>query len=209
MGIINFLLAFSQKMGYAGIVFLMTIESTFFPLPSELVIPPAAYLAQKGEMNVFFIIIAGVIGSLIGASINYIIAFTLGRKIIYSLANHKLAKLLLISEEKVKISENYFLKHGNISTFLGRLIPGIRHLISIPAGFSKMKLSSFIFYTLLGSTVWNCILAASGYYFGSNQELLLSYYEEYEIIIYSILAIIILVALIYYIKNIIKAYTKN
>jgi membrane protein DedA with SNARE-associated domain len=209
MNVINILLGTSSKMGYVGIVFLMTIESTFFPLPSELVIPPAAYLAQKGEMNIFLVIIAGIIGSLVGALINYTLAYTLGRKIIYTLANHKFARLLLINEAKIKKSEEYFLNHGNISTFIGRLIPGIRHLISIPAGFCKMKIKLFVFYTVLGATVWNIVLATSGYYFGSNQDKLLDYYKEFNHIVYFLLTVIIISLLIFGIIKIKNSKVKN
>jgi len=155
--IINLLLAFSSKIGYFGVAFLMTIESSFVPFPSEVVILPAAYLSQQGEMNIIFVILAGIFGSLFGATINYILAFTLGRKLVYSLANSKFAKILLISEQKIIKAEQYFLKYGNIATFVGRLVPAIRQLISIPAGFSKMNFKKFIFYTFLGSGIWTNI----------------------------------------------------
>lgn len=166
--ITNFLLSFSSKIGYWGIIFLMTIESSFIPFPSEIVIPPAAYLAQNGEMNLYLIIFCGVIGSLIGASINYFLAMTLGRKIIYSLSKTKFAKMLLITEEKIQSAENYFLKYGNISTFICRLIPAVRQLISIPAGFSRMNFFGFIFYTFLGSLIWISFLAFVGYNFSKD-----------------------------------------
>lgn len=176
--IIQMLLALSAKMGYAGIFILMTVESSFIPFPSEVVIPPAAYLAQKGEMNIFLVIVSGILGSLVGAIINYYLSITLGRKIVYSLSRTKCAKLFLIDERKIKQAEEYFLKFGNASTFIGRLVPGVRQLISIPAGFAKMRLSNFIFYTTLGSTVWVTILACLGYWFGANDELIKQYYHE-------------------------------
>lgn len=176
--IIDLLLIITAKMGYWGIFILMTIESSFIPFPSEIVVPPAAYLAQKGEMNLWLVIISGVLGSLTGAIINYYIAISLGRTIIYNLARTKVARMLLIDQETIKKAEDYFLRFGNLSTFICRLIPGVRQLISLPAGFAKMKFSNFIFYTLLGSTVWVAILALLGYYFGENEEILKRYYHE-------------------------------
>jgi membrane protein DedA with SNARE-associated domain len=178
---INALLYISSKLGYAGIVFLMAVESSFVPFPSEVVIPPAAYLAQQGEMNIFLVIAAGIFGSLIGAAINYFLALTLGRKIIHSLARRPIARLFLINEEKVIKSEKYFLQYGRSSTFFGRLIPVIRQLISIPAGFSKMNFLVFMFYTGLGSGIWIIILAILGYWFGANQEVLHQYYSQIKV----------------------------
>jgi len=193
--IVSFVTKVISSIGYLGVAFLMTIESSFIPFPSEIVILPAAYLAQQGEMNIFLVIIAGTIGSLLGALINYFLAYTLGRKVVYSLAGHKLFKLLLISEKKIAKSEKYFLKYGNISTFIGRFIPAVRQLISIPAGFSKMNLKGFIFYTSLGSGIWVIILAVLGYAFGSNQELLVEYYKEISLF-FIILALIIVAGII-------------
>jgi membrane protein DedA with SNARE-associated domain len=190
--IMNLLLAFSSKMGYFGVAFLMTIESSFVPFPSEVVILPAAYLSQQGEMNIIFVILAGIFGSLLGATINYILAFTLGRKVVYSLANSKFAKILLISERKIIKAEQYFLKYGNIATFVGRLVPAIRQLISIPAGFSKMNFKKFIFYTFLGSGIWTTILGILGYAFGANKELLHKYYGEISVFFIVIAVIFIL-----------------
>ena len=183
------------KIGYWGIVLLMAIESSFIPFPSEIIILPAAYLAQQGEMNIFLVIIAGITGSLLGALINYFLAYTLGRKIIYSLVNHRLSKFLLLSRAKVNRAEKYFLKYGSVSTFIGRLIPWIRQLISIPAGFSKMNLSSFILYTLMGSGAWVIVLAVLGYSFGSNQELLEKYYGEISLL-FVVLAIVLAIGII-------------
>lgn len=177
-GFISLLLGLSAKMGYWGVFLLMTIESSFIPLPSEIVIPPAAYLAQKGELDIILVVLFGVLGSVAGAFINYMLALTLGRRIIFYLASCRLANLMLINEKQIEKSEKYFLEHGNISTFIGRLVPAVRHLISIPAGFSKMNLVSFILFTTLGSSLWVIILAILGYCFGSNQDLLLQYYKE-------------------------------
>ncbi len=180
--IIGQLLDFFSSMGYPGIVFLMAIESSFIPFPSEVVIPPAAYLAQKGEMDLFLVVISGIAGSLAGAVVNYVLARTLGRAAIYSLAEKRFARFLLITPEKVMKSEEYFIKYGNISTFIGRLIVGIRQLISIPAGLARMKMGNFLFYTTLGSSIWVIILALLGYYFGEKQEVLERYYKEIAIV---------------------------
>lgn len=179
--IVEFLLSISADIGYLGIVFLMAIESSFIPFPSEIVIPPAAYLAALGEMNIFLVIISGIIGSLLGAILNYFLAFTLGRKIVYSLVNKKAAKLFLLDEHKLRRAEEYFVEHGKASTFVGRLVPAVRQLISIPAGFSQMKLREFIFFTFLGSGLWTIILAILGYVFGAQQDLLNQYYKEISI----------------------------
>ncbi len=184
-----------SKIGYIGIALLMAIESSFAPFPSELVVPPAAYLAQQGQFNIYLVILAGIIGSLVGALINYYLALTLGRKIVYSLANRKFAKFLLINQVKLNKAEKYFLRYGNISTFIGRLIPAVRQLISIPAGFSKMELKSFIVYTGLGSGIWVIILAVLGYSFGSNQEIFEKYYQEISWF-FIVLAIVIIIAII-------------
>lgn len=194
--IINLLLALSAKMGYFGVVFLMTIESSFVPFPSEVVILPAAYLSQQGEMNIVLVILAGIFGSLLGATINYILAFTLGRKVIYSLANCKFAKILLISEQKIIKAEQYFLRYGNIATFIGRLVPAVRQLISIPAGFSKMNFKKFIFYTFLGSGIWTTILGILGYAFGVNKEVLHKYYQEISVF-FIVIAVIFILFLIF------------
>ena len=199
--IINWGLNLISEIGYLGITLLMTIESSFIPFPSEIIIPPAAYLAQQGEMNIFLVILSGIIGSLLGALINYFLAYTLGRKIIYSLADCKILRLLLINKEKVIKAEKYFLKYGNFSTFIGRFIPAVRQLISIPAGFSKMNLKNFTLYTFLGSSVWVIVLAILGYAFGSNKELIAQYYE-YISISFIILSAILIIGLI--IKNKIK-----
>jgi len=183
------------KIGYWGIMALMTIESSFIPFPSEVIVPPAAYLAQQGQMNIYLVILAGIAGSLLGALVNYYLALTLGRKIIYALINKKFFKFLLITPKKVDQAEKYFLKYGNVSTLIGRLVPWVRQLISIPAGFAKMKLSSFILYTFLGSGIWVVILAILGYSFGSNQEQLEKYYGEISWF-FLILAVVLIISLI-------------
>ena len=178
MHIVQYLLSITADLGYLGIVFLMAIESSFIPFPSEVVIPPAAYLAALGQMNIFLVILSGIIGSLIGACFNYYLAMTLGRRIIYSLARKKIARLFLIDEEKIKTAETYFVHNGASSTFIGRLVPAVRQLISIPAGFSQMDFKKFLFFTTLGSGLWTIILAILGYFFGANQDSLTKYYSE-------------------------------
>lgn len=181
--IIELILNFFSGTGYWGVFFLMTIESSFIPFPSEVVIPPAAYLASQGEGNVYLVILIGVLGTILGALINYFLALKLGRPIVYKLAETRLARAIFIDKNKIKKSEDYFLKYGNISTFLGRLVPAVRQLISIPAGFSRMNLANFIIFTSLGSGIWITILAILGYMLGANQELLSENYHWVKIAI--------------------------
>ena len=154
-----------DHLNYWTITLLMAIESSFIPFPSEVVVPPAAYKAASGnsDLNVYLVVLFATIGANIGAIINYYLAYFVGRPIVYKFANSRLGHLCLIDEEKVKHAEAYFEKHGALSTFIGRLIPAVRQLISIPAGLAKMKLSTFLLYTTLGAGIWNAILAAIGY----------------------------------------------
>jgi len=184
--IFGIILSFFSGFGYWGVFFLMTIESSFIPFPSEIVIPPVAYLAAQGQYNIYLVILFGILGSLLGASINYLLAISLGRKMIYSLLETNLAKFLLLNKEKIKKSEDYFLKYGGISTFIGRLVPVVRQLISIPAGFTKMSFRSFIFYTFLGSSIWVSLLAVLGYQLGANSELLAQYYFQIKIVLWTL-----------------------
>ncbi|MFA5184228.1 MAG: DedA family protein [Patescibacteria group bacterium] len=176
--LLNWALGVTQSLGYSGLIILMAIESSFIPLPSEIVIPPAAYLAAQGKMDIFLIILAGILGSVIGAIFNYFLSLYLGRLVVYKLAGTRLARLLFITPEKIARAETYFLSNARSATFFGRLIPAIRQLISIPAGFSRMPFGSFLLYTVLGSAIWVSILAALGYFVGGNQELLSKYYRE-------------------------------
>ncbi|MEA2113233.1 MAG: DedA family protein [Patescibacteria group bacterium] len=193
--LVSFVINIVASLGYLGIAAFMAVESSFIPFPSEIIVPPAAYLAQQGQMNIFLIILAGIVGSLLGAIINYVLALTLGRKVIYSLANRKFAKILLINEEKMAKAEKYFLRYGNSSTFICRFVPGVRQLVSIPAGFSKMNFKSFVFYTSLGSGIWVLILAALGWFFGSNQEALSKHYSEISIFLVAAALIILAVVI--------------
>ncbi len=154
-----------EHLNYWTITFLMMLESTVIPVPSELVVPPAAYraAAEGSDLNVILVVLCATLGADLGALINYTAARFLGRPIIYAFANSTFGHLCLLNEEKVRKAESYFNDHGAVGTLIGRLVPGIRHLISLPAGLAKMRLSHFIFYTTVGAGIWNIILAAMGY----------------------------------------------
>jgi membrane protein DedA with SNARE-associated domain len=166
---------YMANLNYFTIAFLMLIESTFLPLPSEVVIPFAAYKAGQGELNVFMVVISGTIGALSGSLINYTLAYYLGRPLVYKFADSKVGKLFLLSKEKVLHAEEYFIRNGKTSTFIGRLVPGIRHLISIPAGLAKMNLRDFMMFTFIGAGIWNIILAIIGYYLYAVREQIFPY----------------------------------
>jgi membrane protein DedA with SNARE-associated domain len=155
---------YMANLNYFTIALLMAIESTFLPLPSEVVIPFAAYKAGQGDLNIFIVVLSGTIGALSGSLINYTLAYYLGRPLVYKFAGSKLGKVFLLSKEKVVHAEEYFIRNGKTSTFIGRLVPGIRHLISIPAGLAKMSLRDFMLFTFVGAGIWNVILAIIGYY---------------------------------------------
>ena len=192
---------YANNMNYLSITLLMTVESSFIPFPSEIVIPPAAYVAGKEEstlhttdsypINVLLIVLFGTIGAMLGAIINYLLAMWLGRPIIYAFADSKVGHLCLLSSEKVKKAEDYFNEHGKVSTFVGRLIPGIRQLISIPAGLSKMNFGQFLFYTFLGAGIWNVVLAMLGYIAHGQMDLIHAYSHELSIAIMALLGIVI------------------
>jgi membrane protein DedA with SNARE-associated domain len=164
---VSFISTLLTNLNYGTILFLMLLESTVIPIPSELVVAPAAYHAAAGHLNVFLIILFATIGADLGASLNYAVAFYLGRPIIYRFANSKFGKMCLLSQKKVEHSERYFNDHGVVSTLIGRLIPGIRHLISIPAGLAKMPYLKFLLYTTIGAGIWHSILATLGWYLHS------------------------------------------
>ncbi len=172
--------------GYLGIFIMMAIESSFIPFPSEIVLIPAGYLASQGEMSLVMIFIASLSGSLVGAFINYYLAVVLGLKIL-----QRYGKYFFISETTLKKMQNYFQKHGAISTFIGRLIPGIRQLISVPAGLSRMDIKLFAIYTALGAGIWNSILIALGYFIGENQMLIDSYLKQITISLLFILLLLV------------------
>ena len=192
---------YAAHMNYASITALMTIESSFIPFPSEVVIPPAVYVASEPTsalcatgnypMDVALIVLFGTIGAMLGAIINYLLSMWLGRPIIYKFADSRVGHLLLLSSEKVQKAENYFNDHGKVSTFIGRLIPGIRQLISIPAGLAKMHFGQFMLYTFLGAFLWNTVLALLGYIAHGQADLINRYSHELSIIILALVGVVV------------------
>lgn len=168
---------YQENTNYWSITALMAAESSILPVPSELVIPPAVYIAMdpESDLSIFLIILFGTIGAMIGATFNYVMSMWLGRIVVYKFADSKVGKLFLLSSEKIKKSEEFFNKHGKTSTFIGRLIPVIRHLISIPAGLAKMNYLNFLLYTALGAGLWNICLAGLGYLAHGQQDLINKY----------------------------------
>lgn len=155
---------YMANLNYFTVALLMAIESTFLPLPSEVVVPFAAYKAAQGQLNVFGVVLFGTFGALCGSLINYFLAKYLGRPLVYRFADSGLGRVFLLSKEKVEHAESFFIRNGKTSTFIGRLVPGVRHLISIPAGLAKMNLRDFMLYTFVGAGIWNIILAIIGFY---------------------------------------------
>lgn len=207
---------YSAHMNYASITALMTIESSFIPFPSEIVIPPAVYVAADPNsalcvtgnypLDVLLIVLFGTIGAMLGAIINYGLSVWLGRIIIYKFADSRVGHLCLLSSEKVQKAETYFNDHGKISTFVGRLIPGIRQLISIPAGLAKMNFGQFLLYTFLGAFIWNAVLALLGYIAHGQADLIDRYSHELSIAILALLGIVIVW---FVVKKIIKSVRKR
>ena len=171
--VINWLITTIGSMGYIGIFLLMALESSLVPIPSEIIMPPAGYLVQQGEMNMALVILSGTFGSLFGAYLNYFGAHYLGRPFLL-----KYGRYVLITEEHFRRVEDYFDSHGEISTFIGRLLPVIRHLISLPAGLAGMNHIKFSIYTLLGAFIWVSILTLIGYFLGQNEALIKEYYHQ-------------------------------
>lgn len=158
---------FYNNASYLFVFLFMVIESSFLPFPSEVVVPPAAYIAvTRGDLNVILVVLVATAGAVVGALINYFLAVWLGRPIVYAFANSRIGHACLIDREKVDKAERYFDEHGAVSTFIGRLIPAVRQLISIPAGLARMNIGKFVIFTALGAGVWNCILAGLGYWLG-------------------------------------------
>lgn len=188
--IINFIVETVGQLGYLGIFIMMFLESSFFPFPSEVVMIPAGYLAYKGEMNMYLVILFGILGSLTGAIFNYYFALKLGRRFLM-----RYGKYIFISEDTILKMEEFFNKHGHISTFFGRLIPVVRQYISLPAGLSRMNLFVFSLFTSLGAGIWVAILAFLGYYLGGNEELIKEYLHQ---IIIALLVLIVIFSYLYY-----------
>lgn len=188
--IINFIVNFVDSWGYFGIFFMMFLESTFFPFPSEVAMIPAGYLAYQGKMSVLLAFLAGTVGSLAGAIFNYFLCYYFGRNLV-----EKYGKYVGITEEKMQKFEAFFNKHGEISTFNCRLIPGIRQYISLPAGLAKMHFGRFSFFTTLGAGIWVAILIALGYFLGANQELIT---QKLHIITIVLLVFVVIISIIYY-----------
>lgn len=191
--IISFIVDTVGSLGYFGIFFMMFLESSFFPFPSEVVMIPAGYLAYKGEMSIFLVVLLGILGSLAGAIFNYYLALKLGRTFLL-----RYGKYFFISEETILKMEDFFQKHGHISTFFGRLIPVVRQYISLPAGLSKMNLLIFSVFTSLGAGIWVIILTLLGYFLGGNENLIKEYLHQ---IIVILLILVVVSSFLYYIKN--------
>jgi len=200
----NLITSLLSNLNYGTIFFLMMLESTVVPVPSEFVVTPAAYHAASGQLNVWLVILFATIGADVGASINYFVALYVGRPVIYRFANSRWGHMCLLNQEKVEKSERYFDEHGIAATLTGRLIPGIRHLISIPAGLARMNYGKFLLYTTLGAGAWHSILAALGWYLHAivPEEQLNDKISEYaEYIKIAILALVVLAIAYFAIKH--------
>ena len=186
---------YMQHMNYLSITLLMIIESSFIPFPSEIVIPPAIWKAAGGDLSMPLVVFFATLGAVIGAIVNYVLALWLGRVIVYKLVETRLGKLFMLSQHKVENAEVYFNRHGRSSTFIGRLVPGIRQLISIPAGLAKMNFKQFILFTALGSALWNIILAVLSYSLYTQQDMLKEYMSElsYALLAAGILFVVYLI----------------
>ena len=204
----NFITSLLSNLNYGTILFLMLLESTVVPVPSEFVVTPAAYHAASGQLDVWLVILFATIGADLGASINYFVALYVGRPVIYRFANSRWGHMCLLNQEKVEKSEHYFDDHGVVATLTGRLIPGIRHLISIPAGLARMNYWKFLLYTTLGAGAWHSILAALGWYLHTivPEEQLNDKIAEYAEYIKLIIILLVVVALAYFA---VKTYLKK
>ena len=200
---------YMHNVNYWSVLVCISIESSIIPFPAELIVPPAAWKAANGDLNFVLVVVFATIGSVLGALANYVLAYTLGRKFIYSLAGSRWGKVFGISREKVEKSEQYFLKYGKSSTFVGRLTPGVRSFISLPAGLVKMPLDSFIIYTAAGSGIWNLVLAVAGYFLYSRKELLERYFTEISIAMIVVGVCFFVYLIVKSIRKINKSNTKS
>lgn len=190
-----------NNLNYSTIFLLMLLESTVVPVPSELVVAPAAYHSAGGNLNVFLVVLFATIGADVGASINYFVALYVGRPVIYRFANSKLGRMCLLNQEKIEKSERYFDDHGIVATLTGRLIPGIRHLISLPAGLARMNYWKFLLYTTIGAGCWHTILAAMGWYMHAivPEDKLETTIKEYNHYIVAIILSLVALAIAYFV----------
>lgn len=200
----SWLLPLLNNLNYWTVLLLMFIEGSVIPAPSELIVPPAAYRAAAGELNIVLVVVVATIGAVLGSTANYFAAYYLGRPVVYRFANSRLGHLCLINQEKIEKAEKYFYDHGVIATLTGRLLPGIRQIISIPAGLSKMKFWKFILYTTVGAGIWNTVLAALGWYLHSfvPKEELYNEIEEYnsqiQLVVIIAIAVVAVIAIIWW-----------
>jgi membrane protein DedA with SNARE-associated domain len=197
----NFITSLLSNLNYGTIFFLMLLESTVVPVPSEFVVTPAAYHAASGQLDIWLVILFATIGADVGASINYIVALYVGRPVVYKFANSRWGKMCLLNQEKVEKSEHYFDEHGVVATLTGRLIPGIRHLISIPAGLARMNYWKFLLYTTIGAGAWHGILAALGWYLHAivPEEQLNDKIGEYAEYIKIVILALVAIAVVYFV----------
>lgn len=208
----EFIKSLLEELGYGWVFILMFIEGSVIPAPSELIVPPAAYKAAAGELNIYLVLLSATIGALMGSMANYIAAYYLGRPVMYRFANSKLGHLCLLNQEKVEQAEKYFYDHGVIATLTGRLLPGIRQIISIPAGLAKMKFWKFTLYTSIGAGLWNCVLAALGWWLHSfvpKQQLFEKINEYNSHIVIAVLGVVGLVVAFFVGKWTIKKYSNK
>lgn len=203
---------YDAHMNYETVGLLMTLESSFIPFPSEVVIPPAVYVAcnpeTRGGMKIWIIVLIGTLGALLGAYINYFLSRWLGRPVIYAFAESKVGRMMRLSKEKIQRAETYFNDHGNVSTLVGRLIPVIRQLISIPAGLSKMNLAAFTLFTFVGAGVWNCVLALLGWlaYQAADPSVIKEYSHQLSVIIGVVFAVAVVFLVV---RAVIKKRKRN
>ena len=200
----SWLLPLLNNLNYWTVLLLMFIEGSVIPAPSELIVPPAAYRAAAGELNIVRVVVVATICAVLGSTAHYAAAYYLGRPVVYRFANSRLGHLCLINQEKIEKAEKYFYDHGVIATLTGRLLPGIRQIISIPAGLSKMKFWKFILYTTVGAGIWNTVLAALGWYLHSfvPKEELYNKIEEYnsqiQLVVIIAIAVVAVIAIIWW-----------